>query len=91
MQVSGYGRQNYLRDNEVFPRVTAEQVEESVNKSLARLGTDHIDLLQARDSTWAMLCARWRLVSTVVQAAILWHCYTFSAFRGGKGCMGIPH
>lgn len=46
MQVSGYGRQNYLRDNEVFPRVTAEQVEESVNKSLARLGTDHIDLLQ---------------------------------------------
>lgn len=45
-QVSGYGRQNYLREGGAFPRVTPDQIEESVNKSLERLGTDYVDLLQ---------------------------------------------
>jgi hypothetical protein len=46
--VSGYGRQDYLRDDGALPRVNARHIRESVDKSLARLRTDHIDLLQAR-------------------------------------------
>ncbi|GAB4817654.1 hypothetical protein N2152v2_004700 [Parachlorella kessleri] len=45
-KVSGYGRQDYLRENKAFPRVTPVQIEEAVNKSLQRLGTDYVDLLQ---------------------------------------------
>ena len=45
-KVSGYGRQDYLRAGGAQPRVTAPQIVESVDASLARLGTDHIDLLQ---------------------------------------------
>lgn len=45
--MSGYGeRSAYTRDNDSVTRITPAQIEESVNKSLARLGTDHIDLLQ---------------------------------------------
>lgn len=44
-QVAGYGNK-YLRQNGEQTRVTAQQVEESVNGSLSRLGTDYIDLLQ---------------------------------------------
>ena len=44
-QVAGYGNK-YLRKNGEQTRVTAQQVEDSVNGSLSRLGTDHIDLLQ---------------------------------------------
>lgn len=36
----------YLRDNGDSSRLTREQIMESVDKSLARLGTDYIDLLQ---------------------------------------------
>lgn len=46
LQVSGYGRQDYLREAGVFPRVTPDQIEYAVDRSLQRLGTDHIDLLQ---------------------------------------------
>ena len=44
-QVAGFGNK-YLRKNGEQTRVTAQQVEESVNGSLSRLGTDYIDLLQ---------------------------------------------
>jgi len=45
-KVSGYGRQTYLRKGGVLPRVNEANIVESVDSSLARLGTDYIDLLQ---------------------------------------------
>lgn len=45
-KVSGYGRQSYLREQGEFPRVNAKNIVESVDKTLKRLGTDYIDLLQ---------------------------------------------
>lgn len=51
-QVSGYGRQSWLREGGAFPRVDAANIEEALNKSLARLGTDHVDLLQVCVSVW---------------------------------------
>ena len=44
VQVAGYGNK-YLRKDGIT-RVTPDQISESVDKSLARLGTDYIDLLQ---------------------------------------------
>jgi aryl-alcohol dehydrogenase-like predicted oxidoreductase len=60
IQVSGYGeRAAYTRDNDSVTRITPAQIEESVNKSLARLGTDYIDLLQVRLIGGSMdLCTR---------------------------------
>lgn len=47
LQVAGYGTHNtYLRDSGETVRVTPDQIVESVDKSLKRLGTDYIDLLQ---------------------------------------------
>jgi aryl-alcohol dehydrogenase-like predicted oxidoreductase len=46
LQVSGYGRQPYLREGGKLPRVDAENIEYAVDRSLQRLGTDHVDLLQ---------------------------------------------
>jgi len=45
-KVSGYGRQDYLRKGNAHPRVDEKNIVESVDASLARLGTNHIDLLQ---------------------------------------------
>ncbi|KAG7672021.1 hypothetical protein Ndes2526B_g07022 [Nannochloris sp. 'desiccata'] len=45
-KVSGYGRQTYLRKDGSVPRVNEKNIIESVDSSLKRLGTDHIDLLQ---------------------------------------------
>eukprot|EP00271_Cylindrocystis_brebissonii_P010449 TRINITY_DN26637_c0_g1_i1.p1 TRINITY_DN26637_c0_g1~~TRINITY_DN26637_c0_g1_i1.p1 ORF type:complete len:444 (+),score=56.79 TRINITY_DN26637_c0_g1_i1:124-1455(+) len=46
-KVAGYsGTNNYLRSSGEIPRVNKENIEESVNNSLKRLGTDYIDLLQ---------------------------------------------
>ncbi len=60
MQVSGYGRQTYLRDGGKFPRVDEANIVESVDKSLQRLGTDYIDLLQVSVpfEFWVGLAAR---------------------------------
>lgn len=41
-----YGRQGWLRDGGKLPRVDTENIEEALNKSLERLGTDYVDLLQ---------------------------------------------
>lgn len=49
LQVAGYGTHNtYLRSPERTVRVTPDQIVESVDASLKRLGTDYIDLLQVR-------------------------------------------
>jgi len=45
-KVSGYGRQTYLRADGSLPRVNESNIVQSVDASLQRLGTDHIDLLQ---------------------------------------------
>lgn len=45
-KVSGYGRQTYLRADGELPRVNEKNILESVDKSLQRLGTDYVDLLQ---------------------------------------------
>lgn len=45
-KVSGYGRQTYLRDDGSLPRVNEKNIVESLDKSLTRLGTDYVDLLQ---------------------------------------------
>lgn len=44
-QVSGYGN-NWIRPGEEVTRITPSQIEQSVEASLQRLGTDHLDLLQ---------------------------------------------
>ena len=38
--------QGWLRERGATPRVDAANIEEALNKSLARLGTDYVDLLQ---------------------------------------------
>ncbi|CAM9537248.1 unnamed protein product, partial [Discosporangium mesarthrocarpum] len=45
-KVAGRSGQTYLRDSGEGPRVRKSDIVESVDKSLKRLGTDHIDLLQ---------------------------------------------
>lgn len=50
-KVAGFGNK-YLRKNGEQTRITAQQVEESVEGSLRRLKTDYIDLLQVSDIIW---------------------------------------
>lgn len=44
VQVSGYSDKTWLREGGT--RVTPDQIEQSVDASLQRLKTDHLDLLQ---------------------------------------------
>jgi aryl-alcohol dehydrogenase-like predicted oxidoreductase len=55
-KVSGYGRQTYLRADGSLPRVDAKNIQESVDASLARLGTDHLDLLQVGSAAVLFVC-----------------------------------
>jgi diketogulonate reductase-like aldo/keto reductase len=59
-QVSGYSSRNkFCRDNDDLTRVTPAQIRESVDKSLQRLQTDHVDLLQVAPTA----CAGWCLLA----------------------------
>lgn len=44
-QVAGYGNK-YIRGEDKITRISPDQIQQSVDDSLKRLGTDHIDLLQ---------------------------------------------
>eukprot|EP00892_Ulva_mutabilis_P002263 jgi/Ulvmu1/12037/UM083_0050.1 len=45
-KVSGYSYRSWVRDARGTVRVTPEQIQEAVDKSLSRLGVDYVDLLQ---------------------------------------------
>lgn len=45
-KVSGYGRQAWMREGGATSRVNASNIEYALDKSLARLGVDQVDLLQ---------------------------------------------
>ncbi|KAK1645809.1 hypothetical protein QYE76_063614 [Lolium multiflorum] len=65
-KVSGYSeRSSYLRDNTEVLRVDAANIKESVEKSLKRLSTDYIDLLQIHCLNRSCLGSSCELVSLV--------------------------
>lgn len=47
LQVAGYGNA-WIRGEDTLSRVSPKQIQQSVDASLQRLGTDYLDLLQAR-------------------------------------------
>jgi len=74
LQVSGFStRTTWVRDPQRPVRVTPEQIQESVDRSLSRLGTDHLDLLQIhwpdRELCWILFISQ--ILSLVARAVSL--------------------
>ena len=80
-QVSGYGDKTWLREQGT--RVNAYQIEQSVNDSLQRLQTDHLDLLQIHwPDRWHLhISKRAELACCRLASETMGDCFSMSAYQ----------